>query len=109
MRKRSDALLERFGLLAKRKVKVKRLSGGEQQRVAIARSLVNDPGIVIADEPTAHLDRALATELANALEALHRDGKTLIIATHDPFLAEQPFVTGIVEMQDAAIVSASRR
>ena len=63
--------------------KVKYLSGGEQQRVAIARALINNPEIIIADEPTAHLDSNLCDELISYFNGFHKDGKTIIIATHD--------------------------
>ncbi len=106
---RAESLLKRFGIAEKETVKVKRLSGGEQQRVAIARALINRPDVVIADEPSAHLDRKLATELAGMLEQFHRDGTTLIIATHDPFLCEQEFVQKIVEMKDGGITGVSAR
>ncbi len=102
-RERAEAILDRFGLSGKRNRKVHRLSGGEQQRVAIARALINNPEVLIADEPTAHLDRKLAEDLAEILSALHRDGKTVIIATHDPFLYDHPFVDRIIVMQDGRI------
>ncbi|GAB4491270.1 MAG: ABC transporter ATP-binding protein [Thermodesulfovibrionales bacterium] len=106
---RARLILDRFGIGRKEAVKVKSLSGGEQQRVAIARALINLPEIVIADEPTAHLDRALARDLAAIMEGLHRDGTTLVIATHDPFLIEQPFVGTVVEMHDGRVTGILRR
>lgn len=77
-------LLERFELSAMQRKKVKLLSGGEQQRVAIARALIADPDVIIADEPTAHLDRQLSEGLLAILADLNGGGKTVIIATHDP-------------------------
>ena len=79
------------------------LSGGEQQRVAIARALINRPEIIIADEPTAHLDRKLSTDLLRILEGLNIAGKTIVIATHDPFVYDHPFIKRIVEMRDGRI------
>jgi putative ABC transport system ATP-binding protein len=79
-------LLERFDLAGMQRKKVKLLSGGEQQRVAIARALIADPDVVIADEPTAHLDRDLSEDLLDILAGLNDVGKTIIIATHDPLI-----------------------
>jgi putative ABC transport system ATP-binding protein len=90
-------------IINKVNMKVNTLSGGEQQRVAIARALINEPDIIIADEPTAHLDRKLSTDLLRILEDLSRSGKTIVIATHDPFVYDHPFINRIVEMRDGHI------
>jgi putative ABC transport system ATP-binding protein len=82
------------------------LSGGEQQRVAIARALINEPEVVIADEPTAHLDRALSEELLSILAELNREGRTVIVATHDPLVYEHPFVTRVLAIRDGRIETA---
>ena len=74
---------DKFNLNELLNTKVKYLSGGEQQRVAIARALINNPKIIIADEPTAHLDTKLCDELISYFEKFHKEGKTIIIATHD--------------------------
>ncbi|MEW5746292.1 MAG: ABC transporter ATP-binding protein [Nitrospirota bacterium] len=107
MKGRAAALLARFGLEARQRLKVRQLSGGEQQRVAIARALINDPEIIIADEPTAHLDRTLSSELLAVLGRLRDEGKTIVIATHDAFVYEHSFVDTVVEMQDGRIESIS--
>lgn len=65
------------------------LSGGEQQRVAIARALIHDPQTIIADEPTGNLDPENALDVMSLLEELHRQGKTLIVATHDDRLVDR--------------------
>jgi putative ABC transport system ATP-binding protein len=104
MRRRAESLLERFGLGGKRAVRCGRLSGGEQQRVAVARALVNAPQILIADEPTAHLDRHNAAELLDLLAELNREGMTIVVATHDPFVYDHALVTRTFAMRDGCIV-----
>ncbi|SHJ18076.1 putative ABC transport system ATP-binding protein [Malonomonas rubra DSM 5091] len=89
MKSRADEILRQLELGDRKQQKVKQLSGGEQQRVAIARALINQPEIIIADEPTAHLDRALTEELLTILARLKQNGKTIIIATHDPAIYQQ--------------------
>jgi putative ABC transport system ATP-binding protein len=81
-------LVETFGLLGREDTLVSLLSGGEQQRVALIRALVRNPDIVLADEPTANLDKVLSLELISHFEHLQSGGKTLVIATHDPLLLE---------------------
>ena len=81
--------LDYLGLGARLDHRPRELSGGEQQRVAVARALVNGPGVVLADEPTGNLDRANAADLHNLLYGLRRDfGQTVIIVTHNPELAK---------------------
>jgi putative ABC transport system ATP-binding protein len=80
------------------------LSGGEQQRVAIARSLINDPKIIIADEPTAHLDSRLSQEFLEITGQLKSQGKTIIIASHDPLVYESGLCDAVVEMRDGCII-----
>ncbi|MEW6116330.1 MAG: ABC transporter ATP-binding protein [Nitrospirota bacterium] len=109
MQQRADRLLDTLGIGAKRHLKVKQLSGGEQQRVAIARALINKPTVIIADEPTAHLDRQLATDLLAILEQLNREGKTIVIATHDPLVHEHPFITKTIGMRNGRIEGVVQR
>jgi putative ABC transport system ATP-binding protein len=103
MRRRAHLVLVRLNIEPKKHVKVRKLSGGEQQRVAIARALINEPEIIVADEPTAHLDRRLSEELLQILEGLNREGKTVLIATHDPLVFESPFVNRTISMRDGRI------
>ena len=109
MRRRAEAVLTPLRLWDRRRVKVNRLSGGEQQRVAVARALINDPEVVVADEPTAHLDSALSAELLEILGSLNREGKTVVIATHDPFVYGSALVRRVVELRDGRVVSAGER
>jgi cell division transport system ATP-binding protein len=81
--RRSRAALDRVGLLDKALAMPQSLSGGEQQRVSIARAIVNRPQIILADEPTANLDRASARRVLDAIRAFHGVGVTCIISTHD--------------------------
>jgi putative ABC transport system ATP-binding protein len=83
--------------------KVEWLSGGEAQRVAIGRALMNDPPVVIADEPTAHLDSKLSMEFMEIMAGLKDRGKTAIIASHDPLVFEAPMVDRIIAVRDGRI------
>lgn len=85
--KRVRAALDKVGLLAKEKAQPITLSGGEQQRLAIARAIVNRPAILIADEPTGNLDPEYAEQLVDMFAAFNQVGVTIVIATHDPNLA----------------------
>ncbi|MDD2516490.1 MAG: ATP-binding cassette domain-containing protein [Candidatus Gracilibacteria bacterium] len=80
---RVPEVLSQVGLITKKEVFIQTLSGGEAQRVAIARALIHDPDIIIGDEPTGNLDPKMAEEIMNILLELNKNGKTIIIATHD--------------------------
>ena len=86
-RERAMRLLERFGLQARATHRPAQLSGGEQQRVAIARALVNDPQIILADEPTGNLPQALWQNILSILDGLHKEGRTVVVVSHDPLVA----------------------
>lgn len=103
LRERALRLLELFGLSAKTRSRVEWLSGGEAQRVAIARALVNNPAVLIADEPTAHLDTTLSRDFLGIMERLNSEGKTILIASHDPLVYESGMVDRVVEMRDGKI------
>ena len=88
-RKRAEKLIEMVNLTPRTHHRPTQLSGGECQRVAIARSLVNDPLLILADEPTGNLDSATADVIAGLLGDLHRKGRTIVMVTHNPELAKR--------------------
>jgi putative ABC transport system ATP-binding protein len=87
-RQRAQEILDRVGLGKRGHSKVGKLSGGESQRVAIARALINNPKIILADEPTGNLDSETGKSIIELLIKLAEDGKTIIIVTHDPRIAQ---------------------
>jgi putative ABC transport system ATP-binding protein len=99
---RSQELLERVGLGARVDHRPSELSGGEQQRVSIARALANEPQVLLADEPTGNLDSARATELLELLKTMQRDGKTIVMVTHDQELAGK-FADRIIKLKDGKL------
>lgn len=102
--KKVKKVLDTFGILDKKDIEVKNLSGGEQQRVAIARAMINDPKIIIADEPTANLDLKLSQQFCDILKSLKDENKTIIVATHDPIFFDLDFVDRIIEVQNGKVL-----
>lgn len=103
IKKRGLDLFDRFGIASKAHSKTEWLSGGEAQRVAMARALMNNPSIIIADEPTAHLDTQLSQEFMEMLGSLKQEGKMLLLASHDPLVCESYVVDRVVNLRDGMI------
>lgn len=99
----SRALLDQFGLAAKAESRVEWLSGGEAQRTAICRALINNPEILIADEPTANLDTKLSREFMHIVGELKAAGRTVILTSHDPEVFGAGEVDRVVIMRDGLI------
>lgn len=104
LKQRALNLLQQLGIESKAHQKVEYLSGGEQQRAAIARALINNPACIIADEPTAHLDTDLAIAFINIMTEFKKEGKTILIASHDPLLFEAPVVDRIITLRDGIVM-----
>ncbi|NOQ38592.1 ATP-binding cassette domain-containing protein [archaeon] len=102
-RKKGVELLNLVGLEKRSSHKPSELSGGQQQRVAIARSLANDPEVILADEPTGNLDTKTGRDIMVMLKKLHNDGKTIIMVTHDPDVGKH--AKRIVLIKDGMVVS----
>jgi putative ABC transport system ATP-binding protein len=105
-RHRARSALGRVGLLGRAEHRPSELSGGEAQRVAIARALVTEPPILLADEPTGNLDSATGEEVAGLLEGLQRDGRTVILVTHNEALARRG--QRMIRLRDGSIESEER-
>ena len=104
VRQRALVLLETLEILSKAHLPVQSLSGGEQQRAAIARALINEPEFVIADEPTAHLDTDLAGQFLEIVARLKDQGKTVLMGSHDPVLFNSNVVDRVIEMRYGRVV-----
>ncbi len=109
IRTEADRLLDRLGLAAKAEARVEWLSGGEAQRVAIARALINNPSVIVADEPTAHLDTALSLEFLEILRGLRSEGRTLLVASHDPLVYDADVIQQIVRLRDGRLIDGAGR
>ncbi|MEI6564139.1 MAG: ABC transporter ATP-binding protein [bacterium] len=101
-RERSKTLLTRLGLQDRMQHHPGQLSGGQQQRVAIARALVNQPPLILADEPTGNLDSRSADDIMALFQELNREGITIVMVTHEPDIAK--YAKRVIQMRDGAIV-----
>lgn len=106
-RQQGEAALRLVGLGNRMEHKPNELSGGQRQRVAIARALVNNPSIVMADEPTGNLDTKSGDEIMAVFQELHNQGKTIILVTHEPEIAE--YAARVIHVRDGLVVSDERK
>jgi ABC-type lipoprotein export system ATPase subunit len=106
MRQRASDLLERLGLAHRLRHKPYQLSGGERQRVAVARALINDPPLLLADEPTGNLDSATGNGILEVFEQLHAAGQTIVMVTHDTRTAAR--ASRVVTLADGVIARDSQ-
>ena len=104
---RAEVLLADLQLAHRRDAKVEWLSGGEQQRVAICRALINDPEILVADEPTANLDSKLSAEFLVILRRLAEAGRTVILTSHDPLVVESAVVDRVYSLRDGQLIEVA--
>ena len=102
MKDKALKALESTGVIDQANKKVTNMSGGQRQRVAIARAIVNNPSIILADEPTGNLDSTTAAEIMNIFTSLNKEGKTVIIVTHDDIVAS--YCTRKIVLSDGKIV-----
>jgi putative ABC transport system ATP-binding protein len=105
-RTRAETMLEKVGLADRMHHRPVELSGGQQQRVAVARALVNDPLVLLADEPTGNLDSKTSGEILELFSELHANGRTILLVTHDPGVAAR--ATWVLRVNDGKVESISR-
>jgi len=105
-REKAIAALEKVGIIERRKHRPAQMSGGQQQRVAIARAIAADPKIVLADEPTGNLDESCGEDIMRILCDMHKEGKTIIVITHDAVVARR--AQRIVKISDGRLTAVGR-
>ncbi len=104
---RAQQALDEVGIGDRGRHQPSQLSGGQQQRVAIARALINDPAVLLADEPTGNLDSRTSDDIMALFERLHAGGRTIVMVTHDPNVAKN--AQRVVQLLDGLVVSDTRR
>ncbi|RHW19086.1 ABC transporter ATP-binding protein [Sphingomonas gilva] len=106
-KRRTDEVMDRVGIAHRARHRPTQLSGGQQQRVAVARALVANPRLILADEPTGNLDTSHGDEVMRMLQQLNADGSTIVMVTHSP--AHADYATRVVNMLDGRILQERRR
>ncbi len=106
-RARADVVMDKVGIAHRAKHRPSQLSGGQQQRVAVARALVGNPKLILADEPTGNLDTNHGEEVMKMLQALNREGSTIVMVTHSP--AHADYATRVVNMLDGRVLQERLR
>ena len=106
-KRRTDAVMDRVGIAHRARHRPSQLSGGQQQRVAVARALVAEPKLILADEPTGNLDTNHGEEVMRMLQQLNAEGSTIVMVTHSP--AHADFASRVVNMLDGKILQERRR
>jgi len=107
MHHKAKRVLKQFSIEHKADMRVSNLSGGEQQRVAIARANINNPKIILADEPTANLDEKLSLAFIDILREMKADKRTIIVATHDPLFFNLDFVDSTITIEHGKVIECS--
>ncbi|MEA3041114.1 MAG: putative transport system ATP-binding protein, partial [Sphingomonadales bacterium] len=106
-RRRVDEVMDKVGIAHRARHRPSQLSGGQQQRVAVARALVGNPNLILADEPTGNLDTQHGEEVMKMLQALNAEGSTIVMVTHSP--AHADYASRVVNMLDGKILIERRR
>jgi putative ABC transport system ATP-binding protein len=106
-RRRADEVMDKVGVAHRAKHRPSQLSGGQQQRVAVARALIGEPKLILADEPTGNLDTHHGEEVMKMLQALNAEGSTIVMVTHSP--AHADYASRIVSMLDGRVLQERRR
>jgi putative ABC transport system ATP-binding protein len=106
-KRRTDAVMDRVGIAHRARHRPSQLSGGQQQRVAVARALVAEPKLILADEPTGNLDTNHGEEVMRMLQQLNAEGSTIVMVTHSP--AHADYASRVVNMLDGRILQQQRR
>lgn len=105
-KRRVQVLLDKLSIQHRKEFIVETLSGGEQQRVAIARALINNSPILLADEPTAHLDHKLSEQFMEIIRDLKNENKTVVLSSHDPFVTKHELIDKLFTLNDGQLIDS---